>query len=533
MATRDDVVSAYERHGGNMTHAAKELGISRGNVWYHLKKAGYKLDRPLASGTIKGTKSSKRSLPKKGEVKRYILTSAQNNTHIHEDVWKNIKALAEWYEAEIMVGTFTYNQNRFGKLSVKRGKDKSKETELWYDQALADHICDERVDLAPGLQWCGEMNMLPTLIDPLHGFETYTGRASGIFPHAKHAMRSIAAGMRSDPTKFNYSTGTVTQKNYVAKRAGLKAEFHHTYGALIAEVDHKGDWWVRQLTADSDGTIYDLMVVAEDGVVYNHDGAEAITWGDTHELMLEQDQMDVMHEMLNTLAPSQQFIHDVLLGSVINHWDAKSPHERIRRSQRGGGFSNILDEFDSAARWLEGMSREGTETYVVDSNHDRPWIEKWLQDDRGQQDPTNALVWHKLNVAMIESIITDPDDRDKFHLFEYALQELSGLDKNIIFLREDQSHVITDAQIECGMHGHLGPDGARGNPKSLSRLGHKANVGHYHSAGIWDGLFAAGTSCRFDMGYTRGPGSWSHSHIITYPNGKRTMITVWNGRWRA
>jgi len=533
MADRGEIVAAYERSGGNMTHTATKLGIARGTVHYHLRKAGYDLKRPLAEGSIKGTKTSKRSLPKKGDIKRYILTSAQNNTHVHEVVWANIKALAAWFEAELCVGTYTYNKNRYGKLSVKRGKSSDKQEELWYDDHFEGYLLDERVQLAPDLQWCGEMNMLPTAVDPLNGFETYTGRSSVIFPHSKVAMRSIAAGMRTDPTKFNYTTGTVTKKNYVAKRAGLKAEFHHTYGASLVEVDSEGNWWVRQLVADADGTIYDLDVVAEEGIVYQSAGVEAITWGDAHELMLGDVQRNIMFDMLDALGPREQFIHDVLLGSVINHWDSRSPHERVRQKQRGGGFSNVLEELQSGARFLMSMTRPGTETYVVDSNHDRPWIERWLQDDRGMQDPSNSLTWHKLNVAMIESIIKDPDDRDRFHVLEHAMQELAGLGDDVRFLREDESHTVSSANIECGMHGHLGPNGARGNPKGLSRLGHKANVGHYHSAGIWDGLYAAGTSARFDMGYTRGPGSWSHSHIITYPNGKRTIVTVVNGKWRA
>ena len=533
MTTKSEtVVAVYERHGGNMTHAAKELGMSRGGVWYQLKRAGYDLDRPIADGSIKGTTSTKRPLPKRGEVKRYILTSAQNNTHLHDGVWANIKALASWHDAEIGVGTFTYNQNRYGKLSVKRGKEKVKQNTLWYDERIEPYMLDSRVELAPGLVWCGEMNMLPTASDPLNGFETYTCRSSGIFPHAKIAMRSVASGMKDDPTKFNYATGTVTKKNYVAKRTGLKAEFHHAYGAALVEVASDGSWWVRQLTADHEGTIYDLNVVAEDGVVYESESVEAITWGDTHELMLSDEQRTLMRDMLDSLTPRSQYIHDVLLGSVISHWDSRNPHERIRRKHRGGGFSDVLEELDSAARFLESMVRPGTDIYVVDSNHDRPWLEKWLQDDRGQHDPTNALVWHKLNAAMIESIIEDPDDRVSFHLLEHSLREHAGLGENVRFLREDESHTITDASIECGMHGHLGPNGARGNPKSLSRLGHKANVGHYHSAGIWDGLFAAGKSCG-TLDYERGPSSHSHSHIITYPNGKRTIVTAWKGKWRA
>jgi hypothetical protein len=35
------------------------------------------------------------------------------------------------------------------------------------------------------------------------------------------------------------------------------------------------------------------------------------------------------------------------------------------------------------------------------------------------------------------------------------------------------------------------------------------------------------------MKYNKGMSSWSHSHIITYENGKRAMLTVRNGKYRA
>ena len=54
-----------------------------------------------------------------------------------------------------------------------------------------------------------------------------------------------------------------------------------------------------------------------------------------------------------------------------------------------------------------------------------------------------------------------------------------------------------------------------------------------HTAGIIDGVYTAGVSGKLDMEYNKGPSSWSHSHVVTYPNGKRAIITVKNGKWKA
>jgi exonuclease III len=97
-------------------------------------------------------------------------------------VWENLLALAGHYEAELLVGTFSYNKNAYGPLAVKRGTKGEYHRELWYDERLEPYLCDERIELANGLVWCGEMNIQPTAPDPLEGLETYSGRKSASSP---------------------------------------------------------------------------------------------------------------------------------------------------------------------------------------------------------------------------------------------------------------------------------------------------------------------------------------------------------------
>jgi hypothetical protein len=121
----------------------------------------------------------------------------------------------------------------------------------------------------------------------------------------------------------------------------------------------------------------------------------------------------------------------------------------------------------------------------------------------------------------------------KFNLIQAAMTRFEECPDGVVFLHQDESFVTCDGQIENGMHGHLGPNGARGTPMNLSNVGKRANTGHTHVAEIRDGLYVAGTSTTLDMGYNRGPSAWTHSHILTYPNGKRTIVTVYAGKWKA
>jgi len=522
------IAELFNKYGGNITAIAQEMGLARGTIHHHIEKMGG-IKRPIAAGSVKGIIEEPAKFPVKGQVKRYILTSAQNNTFVNKPFWKNLKALAEHYDAKIMVGTFSYNQNAYGPLSVKAGTcmaSKSKEEEEpWFDPEVEPYIVDKRVELGEGLVWCGEMNIIPTAEDPLSGLETYSHRKSAIFPHVKLAMRSVAT-MQGEGTKLNYTTGAVTLKNYIQKKAGLKAEHHHAYACLVVEVNHDGNWWVRQVgAAHSECELQDLDVIVVDGKVTTGNSIESVTWGDIHATIIDPVVEKISLEMLDYLKPNTQFLHDIMEGASVNHHTVKNNHERFKVYLRG--LSNVESELKQTLDKVKEYSREWCKTLVVDSNHDS-WVMRWLQEHDYRNDPQNAVFFLEAQLATYKAI---QEGNERFHLLEWALQKY-GCPKDIQFLRTDESYIICNGKIECGMHGHLGPNGMRGTPQNLRRVGRRANTAHTHSCGIYDGLYVAGTSTKLNWGYNVGPSSWSNSHVITYKNGQRAIITVWQGQWR-
>ena len=522
------------RMHGSAQKAAKALGVARQTIDQRVKlakEAG--LVEPEIGGRIHPPARDEWPLPAKGRTRRHIFTCAQNNTRLHEATWQNLQALAKHYKATIHVSTFTYDTGVYSARSVKRGKAEHRDAGVWYAPEIVPHILDTSVQIAPGLVWCGEMNILPTATRPLSGLESYTGRKSGIFPHPQFAMESIASG-KHEGTKFNYTTGTVTQRHYIAKKAGQKAEFHHGYGGLIVEVDSTGAWWVRQLNADSAGNIYDLKLLASGGEITEHAGVEAITWGDIHVGTVPQN----VHKaawgkggMLDTLMPRYQFMHDVLDFRARNHHDSRDPHKMFQKYVEGK--DDVVQEVGEVATFLTRKSyREWCQTVVVDSNHDNA-MSRWLREADYRQDPKNARFFLAAQKEVYDSIHNGDSD---FHLVGWAVRRLAGHLDSLVFLRPDESFVIckdANGGVECGMHGDKGPNGSRGTLQAFARMGRKSNTGHSHSAGIHGGAYRAGVTGALEQGYNVGPSSWSHSHIVTYPNGKRAIITVWGGKWRA
>jgi hypothetical protein len=548
--TQDEVSSVFTKNKGNIRATAKELGISRSSVRRKLEGTGL-MKKPLVGGTKEGTKTQVSKLPVLGEVKRFILTSAQNNTHVHAEFLANLKALANYYCAEIIIGTYTYNQNAYGPKSIKRGSEhtrdpKTFDKELWYDPAIEPYVKDYRIELGKGLVWAGEYNALPTNVNPLAGLESYTGRKSAIFPHAKLAMRSIAT-MQGEGVKLNYTTGTVTQRNYIQKREGVIAEFHHIYGALLVEVNAAGNWWVRQLNQDEGtGTLQDLNVLVEDGeIVSTEERVEAVTHGDLHGVFVDPDVMAASLAMVDTLMPKYQFLHDIMEGAAVNPHQRKynTNHEKFHTWLRG--YHKLENELVDTAKILTQYDRFTTKTVVVDSNHDDAWIKRWLREYDYRKDPPNTEIFLELQkylYGQIRNGVTDEQSRARtanpkmvrdINVLEYALKQFGGFKARFKFLKADEPFKTCGDKIENGMHGHLGPAGKFGSPAELSKMGRKANTAHTHSTGIFNGLYVAGTSSKLRWDYTKGPSNWTHSHIVTYPNGKRTIITIYDGKWRA
>lgn len=534
---QDEMVRLFDRYG-DKTRVAREMNISRTTVKKYLHHLGFK--GSLTAGRKTDIQPVELEGPKGDVVKRYILTSAQNNTKLHTRLWDNLVAYAEWLEAEIMVARFTYDKASYGKKAVKPGQEATEDDkgDAWWVPEVEEYACDHDPDksryrLAPGLQWCAEMNILPTAVKPLTGLENYTGRESAIFPHVQIAMQSIASSP-TEPTKFNYTTGTVTMRNYIAKKEGQRASARHGYGALIVEVNSDGNWWCRQLEAEEDGTFYDIppdiepnlwTCVKVSGGRVMEGSVEAVNWGDVHSSEIDTEVRDINWGhggIIDILQPRYQIMHDV------QSFRSRSHHEM---KKFGRMFQKFLDGEDSVemeiavtAELIKMADRDFCEMVVASSNHDRH-IERWLDEADYRKDLLNAEFFLEAQLERVRAMKAGDDwDANEWSLLR------AGVSPDVLFLKQDDSYVI--AGIEMAMHGDEGPNGARGTTANLTKLGRPVNKGHDHTATIQHPVWSAG-ACQLRFSYMSGPSSHSVSHIVTFPGGTRTMITVWDGRWRA
>jgi hypothetical protein len=256
------------------------------------------------------------------------------------------------------------------------------------------------------------------------------------------------------------------------------------------------------------------------------------------ETMLKSEKKDVevydlafgrnSNSMIDTLRPKFQFANDLADFTSRNHHSIGDPYFRFKTHIHGN--DSVRSDIFNVIATLEDMDRDFCKTVVVESNHDLA-LERWLKNADYKIDPENAIFFLECQLKKYKTI--EAGDFG-FSVFEWAVKNNSKELDHVRFLKTDESFRICDEDgngIECGQHGHNGANGSRGGVAVFQRLGSRHNVGHTHTATIKDGVYYAGVMAKLDMGYNVGGSSWSQSCIITYPNSKRTIITIKNGKW--
>lgn len=529
----DEVIAnrlqVWRSFGKSSNKAAEFLGVSRRTMDKFLDR--YADDEKfvhVTSGFLEQTNTIKRPLPEKGQVKRYLLTSAQSNTAVHLRFLRNLEVFARRLDAELMVSGFTYHKNYFNTANEKKGSTKRENEILWtWAREIEPYMTSDLIELAPDLAWCANLQILPTAVNPLSGFQDYTGQYSSIIPHAKVAMEPVPTS-KDRRTKHLYTTGTCTLLNYIKQKAGQKAEFHHSFAAMLVEVLPDGDWFARQLVADDEGTFRDagtgLMV--ENGEIRELDRIQAVQWGDIHYANIDP----VIEKMfwdkggvLDTLRPRTQILHDLTDGESHNHHERNNHHKQFELHVKG--LKDIRQEFTEAREFVDIIAhREWCDTLVAWSNHDE-FIRKYLQYTDYRKDHVNATFILELELEVHKAI----EEGRPAELFKTAL----GSDKATVLGDDNVSYEIEGIRVDC--HGHVGASGSRGSVRQFAKMGAKTTTGHTHGAWWVGGATSAGTCSKLDLGYNKGFSTWSHSFVVIHEGGKRQIITAnrETGRWRA
>lgn len=456
------------------------------------------------------------------ESRRYLVTAVQNATPVHRKFLASLKVYAEERGARIVGIPLRYRNPT----SVWTVRDEDHD---WWADEMQPYLFAGREAINRNLTLLGDIRVVPTAVQPLTGFDSITGGQSGIIGHPKVQMRMVPTPQHKLP-KIMLTTGAVTEPNYTDTKAGKKGQFHHTIGATLVEVRDERVFHLRQINALQDGTFVDLDRKYTPQGSKKVARAAALIMGDTHVDFVDEQVVEATFGaggIVPTLRPQALVWHDLLDFYSRSHHHRRDPFLQVVKEAAGRG--NVMAEVRRACEFVDRHTPRGTRNVLVPSNH-HDHLYRWMRETDWRTDPENAEVYLETaleivrGAKMAESGAKIPDP------FLYWARRLLRCASRTLFLDRDQSYTIRG--IEVGMHGDVGSHGSRGTAKAFSRIGVRSVVGHSHTPAIEEGCFQAGTSSRLDLEYSTGPSGWLQDHVVIYSNGKRSHLSVIDGRWR-
>jgi len=471
------------------------------------------------SGTAKEPDENPRFARKLSGIKRFIITSAQNATPIHDGFFASLMNYCDFNDAELVVIPLRY------KNATSRWTASQENAEIW-DTALAPYLYNQRKKLNDNLVLVGDVKTQPTAAMPLSRFDSLTGPESGIIGHTKIQMKTIAVPAGRYP-KLLMTTGACTVKNYTDTKAGKVGEFHHSLAAVVVEIVGR-KFFVRHVNATSDGSFIDIDREYTPNGVASADPALALVFGDTHRAFIDKKVEQCTYDkggMVDVLNPQHLVFHDLHDGYARNPHHRSNPFNEI--AKRTASMHDVKCEVIEDVMWLTRMvgKRQGI---IVSSNHD-DFFSRWILDCDWRRDPDNADFYLETALEMVRSVKMTESGTNYVDPFVHWVNKLKGT-APIRCIGRDESFSL--GGVELSLHGDQGPNGSRGSRNNLRRIGVKTIVGHSHSPGIEEGCYQSGTSTPLKLEYNTGPSSWLQAHVVLYANGKRAILPIIDGHWR-
>lgn len=443
---------------------------------------------------------------------KFVITTAVTGCSVHQKFYESIKKYCEKNNAKLLILVSTdpahTRQSEWGTVdsTLKRESIVLEDTKLNSNVFLSTiKLSAKHIDPTTGLGRIGQRN------------------GTFIYASPKQRLKAVPTSNMSMPY-FMMTTGAITvadynSKEYMSQRTAYIAEHDHVLGAVIVEIEDDKIYHFRQIQANSNGHFHDL------GFKYMPSGIsksrpEAFVLGDWHAGETDPGARKSWFDISKDLNPKRIFLHDAFDGLSINHHES---HNKLLKAKRAeNGQLCLKDELEILARDLDDMAEITDEIVIVKSNHDQ-FLERYLQEAKYIYDPQN----HKLSLHL-SLLMLDGKDPLKEHI--NGIIKPSTF-KKVKWLSIDEDYIIDG--IQCGAHGHLGSNGARGSLRSMEAAYGNSVTGHSHTPEILRGAWCVGTSSKLKLEYNKGASSWLHSSCLIYKGGFRQLINSIDGKWKS
>jgi hypothetical protein len=441
---------------------------------------------------------------------KFVITSAQSNTDINKIFLKALETYCDFNDATLLI------------IPIKN----LSEINSAYPSSISKYFIENNIKLHPKLKVLASLNISPSLEYPLSGLAPLSKGDSIIIGHNQLQMATLPVQPNDHPVIMT-TTGTLSNRNYTETKQGYKADFNHAHAAVVVELDDD-IFHIRHINFDGKG-FYDFEKYYTSKILFPKNPVSAIVTGDEHVTFSDIDVREATYGedgIVSLLKPTYLVRHDVLDCFSVSHHHKNNLLTKFKKWNDG---TNIIhDELFETIKFIVDTTPTETTNIIVSSNHN-DHLKKWLNECDIRHEPWNAITYHYLMFKMLSEVADGNEMPNPFEL--YSAEYFAKNNCDVDFIGRTKSFKLND--VELALHGDVGANGSKGNIKQFAGLPTKTIIGHSHSPGITHGAYQVGTSSTLQLEYNIGPSSWMNTHCILYANGKRQLINIINGRWRA
>jgi hypothetical protein len=452
--------------------------------------------------------------------KRFVITSCQNNTPVHLEFLLALENYCTYHKAELLIVPIVYRPSDYEEITYE------------IPASVSHTLVTTKYKIHDEVYVMGKFNFIPTTVNPLAGLESLSRGDTLIVPSPQLRMKSSAVSASRHPAIL-HTTGAISHPQYTNTKIGEKAQFNHSYSAVLVDIDNDNDFHIRVLSCDQDSQFRDLGEVWSENSYSGPDSFDspvALVTGDEHAFFASPSVKAATYtnpdSIVHTLKPTFVVRHDVLDMYSGSHHHKGNAIKTV--AKHIFGMDKIEDELEKTVQYLRDTTVGDYFNIIVPSNHS-DHLSKWLATVDIKQEPWNALFYHKMMYNVLVSL--KQTESGVSHADPFRLYCESANAPNTRFLAHGESFSVSG--VELGAHGHEGKNGARGSINQYSDLSQRYVIGHSHTPGIIFGAYQVGTSSNLKLEYTTGPSSWLACHCLVYGNGKRQLVNIVNGKWRA
>jgi hypothetical protein len=457
------------------------------------------------------------------QKKRYVITSATNNTPLHIETFKCLELLCKELDAELLVVPIRYKNPT---IILNSGQ-----YSVYWPQQLEGRYVSRRLELNDRLTLFGDVIVQATTILPLSGLSSLPNRKHAIFGHPILQLETYA-NIVGKQAKMSLTTGSVSVPSYSNTKQGHKAKELHHLGAILVELDEKEKlFFAYQLSYShkSKSIIHLDKEYFYNGQVEKAKPATALTIGDTHVGDHSVEVHEGVIKLNKDLQVQNNHWHDFFNGKAVNH------HIKNNLIAKYQSFitnkSNLAKEIDEVYDFIKKYLDPNITHHFIESNHNS-WVDRWLSNPSSNLDIENLHLYHKLNYIILDNFLKNRKEvLTGFGAIINEFIENNPEYKNKLHVLDGETPLVYN-DTYYDQHGHQGVGGSKGSPAQFANLQFKTVIGHTHSAFIRGKAFGAGTGTKFKVGYNKALTRWTQTSIIEYSNGTKTLIHFIGSRYK-